>query len=1370
MSEASLQDAQIKNFRASTTDELIPSDLRDVFNKKLHLYQRETVNFLILRYNEYLRGLDNPDIKLPRQNLKKLTGFIVGHEMGLGKTIMVLFFLRCVVKHPHPVMRPQRIIIVVQKILIHQWKQEISKWCQAIPLYTYHGTQQKRQRTLMSAKNERVCIILTTYAMISNDGKYIMSTLKDGGMPCTSLIPALDSESSSDSSSRPVVSATSDNISNNETGSTEPIDQESSNSSSSLLDPTSEFSWMIKKQSRTTGKDAASVAAHRLGRLSLQASSEPNLKQNVPGEVATFPQQRSALPTAQAQTLDQKLDSTSKQSIDGNSENLMYLAPPSSSQLPKHCIDILIMDEATAIKNTATKTSLGLRCIDAGFKLALTGTPVMNNLAELWAIVDYINPGYFGKRNQFDKNIARPINNGELQDATAQERSSARKVRRALRDKLYPILIRHTTADLKSLGVNKITITFWIPLTEVQFILYGSAIRTRAFQEIYQNSSDSRKRIHLLHLLRKICDNPCELSTEDAAFFKGNLEKAILTLKQKATQPQTCDSDYLQALEDLQISKIADQDIPQHGSRQLNKQDSSYQPISSINTVDIKNIEKANALDAIEQDYNDGDGSDDEQDAQDWEIAHSLDDYLHKSPDHYDLTVRSITALSSKYALFMEIINHIRDNNHRALIFCDYHIVFNMLEHLLSHNDIPYLRLDGTVADPSERSRICNNFNTNKKYIAFLISIKLGSMGLNITGANRIILLAPAWSLKTEEQAIARAYRMGQERNVVVYKLACINTMEEQMVVRQLQKAGIANVTLDNEKHQSVIKKTDLDTLFEFNFTGRLEGHLPDNIRHHAKPEHVRETIQQALGSSQCTGGHTEAEKELDFVNSLTTRKFCTDVSVLDYLHSKANIDNELDISEQASSQLGGLDYDKILSTGLDTPSKPVERPAEKKDYTPLVSIYIESHQCTYFRSTMEAIFNHCRIDVSNLDKVLDAYYRRVRDSMYRTARNTGSFHAQISRPFILFVSQRDPAHVAEWQRYFAWAVLSASVKTTSVASFLSEFQAFNITSYERLEFALATPEFQRLYSYFKFQLNSIISHYTIEVKKILIAETADICEICSITTEKEYSIYLHNLVVSRIKLFISNTNAFEPTCTYPATLNIICSLCQSNNVSLATLVAEYDNPQNWVNSQFKSSPQIKKERKRIPLLWGPLAGEFANAQKFTLTTLLQQAYGNVNYAILDKCLLDSRSSEPAPQAIDNAISLAAVTECFETEINNIQISNTFSSIKNQYALMNSDVKELILRDTYQKLCYYQTLLPNNAQHTALVGSNDLIIVSELEKLPYSTLPSVLSVVQQRNHKKEHIVNAQSQPQPETSSADSDAKEYEDDDSIDILA
>lgn len=101
-----------------------------------------------------------------------------------------------------------------------------------------------------------------------------------------------------------------------------------------------------------------------------------------------------------------------------------------------------------------------MKSIDAGFKLALTGTPVINNLGELWAIADYINPGYFGNRTQFDKNIAKPINTGELQDATARERFIAQKVRRALKAKLYPILIRRTTADLGSLDVNKITITF----------------------------------------------------------------------------------------------------------------------------------------------------------------------------------------------------------------------------------------------------------------------------------------------------------------------------------------------------------------------------------------------------------------------------------------------------------------------------------------------------------------------------------------------------------------------------------------------------------------------------------------------------------------------------------------------------------------------------------------------------------------------------------------------------------------------------------------------------------------------------------------------------------------------------------------------
>ncbi|EFO63440.1 Transcriptional regulator ATRX, putative [Giardia lamblia P15] len=1367
MPETSPQSTQVGNPRATLTDELIPSELRDTFNEKLRSYQKETVNFLILRYNEYMRNLDNPDIKSIQQDIRKLSGFIVGHEMGLGKTVMVLFFLRCIIKHPHPVMRPQRIVIVVQKVLIPQWKQEISKWCQAIPLYTYHGTHQQRKQKLMHAKNERVCIILTTYSMISNDGEYIMSVLKDTTPSYSSLIPSIASDPSSDTSidsasSKPVTAVTSNAVSNNETGSADQVDQELS-SSNSLLDPVSEFSWMIKKRSETPGKSAATEAAHRLKRLSLQGSSEPKLKHDNTNEIIHFAPQVPTLSASQAQVAS----TTSIQDVDGNPKNLMYLAPPPSNQLPKHCIDILIMDEATAIKNTTTKISRGLRTIDVGFKLALTGTPVMNNLGELWAIADYINPGYFGNRAQFDKNIAKPINNGELQDATARERCIARKVRRALRAKLHPILIRRTTVDLGSLNANKIAITFWIPLNEVQFILYGAALKAKVSQEIYRNSSNYTKMIYLLHLLRKICDNPCELSTEDAGFFKGRLEKAILSIKQKATQPQTHDSDYLQILEDLQISKVSDQDLPQQDLQRLIKSSvaddadttlANGQPALSYSTEHLTETDGMNAIDTLERaGFNEEVSSDNEQDPQEWVLAHSFDEYIHKSPDHYDLTVRSITALSSKYSLFMELITHIKNNNHRALIFCDYKLIFNILEHLLSYNDIPYLRLDGTITDVSERDKICKSFNANKKYTALLISIKLGSMGLNLTGANRVILFAPAWSLQIEEQAIARAYRMGQKRNVVVYKLACINTLEEKMVVRQLQKAGIANVTLDDEKHRSVIRKTDLGNLFEFNFSGRLEGQLPENIKHHATSEHVRWTIQQALGSSRCSDEQTEADKELEFVNSLITRDFCIDVSVLDYLHSKANIDKEMDISEQASSQLGASDFDRILSMGLEASSKPEKHESEGEGYANLVSIYIESHHTNYFRSIMEAIFKYCRIKPSSLDDSLNAYSKRLRDSIYNMKKNNSHTWIDMPRPFVPFVNPKNPAHVAEWQSYFAWAVLSASIYTTIAEHFPLELQDFKITSREKLVFTIFDPKVQDLYTYFKFQLNSIISHFTIEIKGTLIAEILDICEICSTSTVEEYEIYLNNLVVSRIKLLVSNKSAFRPILTYPATLNIICSLCQSNNVSLATLIAAYDNPQSWSNLKFRQTLQITKEKKKVPLLWGPMANEFEKVQKSTLTKLLQKMYDHINYAILDTCLLDPKPSVPSRQVMNNTISLNDVEKCFENEIHTMQENDIFSKILSQYRLMSNEAKAVVFHDTYQKLCYYQALLPDNTHHITPAEFTGLITASAPD-------------ASQHVYKTEPIINIRGQLQIEAQPTSSNTKGYEEEESIDILA
>lgn len=1320
---------QLKNLRAPLTDELIPSDLRDVFNSQLHLYQRETVNFLIQRYNEYMRGLDNPELKSTDQDLKKLTGFIIGHEMGLGKTIMVLFFLRCIVKHPHPIMRPQRIIIVVQKVLLQQWKQEIINWCQTVPLYTYHGSSRERRKKLMCAKNERVCIILTTYAMISNDGEYIMSILKDEPVPHTDLIPIIDIDSTNEDSisstdSNSTTSVAPEVAISNEAGTFNKSNQETSNSDNSFLDPVLEFSWMMKKQSKNNEADAAAIAGRRLERLSLQTIPEPNIKHSNSNTLHHLSQEPVA---SSVQLPTTNTDSDVKQS-ENNLEDIMHCQPPPANQLPKHCIDILIMDEATAIKNTSTKISCGLRSIDVGFKLALTGTPVMNNLGELWSIVDYINPKYLGNKAQFEKNIAKPINEAEAQDATMRERRVARKVRRALREKLHPILIRRTTADLGPLGVNKIAITFWIPLNEIQFVLYSAAIRTKQIQEICRDTTDYTKMIQSLHILRKICDNPCELSTKDTEFFKGDFERVINIIKQKATQPQTLDSDYLHIVKELQIFKGSDQNASKQDILPMNRLDNRTSVTTHNHSTlandknSSKQSKRAGQSDAFDNNYTEEEeeengSSDCDKDAHDWVTQQSFDEYLHRSPDHFDFTVRSITALSSKYTLFMAIINHIRNNNHRVLIFCEYQIVFSMIEHLLSHHDIPYLRLDGTISDVHERNRICTSFNNNKRYTALLISIKLGAMGLNLTGANRIILFAPAWNLQIEEQAIARAYRMGQNRNVVVYKLACINTMEEKIVVKQLQKAAIANVTLNNEKHQSVIKKTDLNNLFEFNANNRLEGQLPENIKQHAKQEHVKLTIQQTLGSSSSTNEKTEADKELEFINSLMNKKLCIDVSVLDYLHSKDNIDKETDICEQVQSQIQGSqsqqhglqqqessNFDKILALGIDASisAEPKEQNKPKSDYSQLLSIYLLTHQYDYLKKSMSIVLSFYGINPLYFDNTLNEYYTRIHQNISAAKRNN-NLSVHLPKQSLNFINSGSRIYVYRWQQYLSCATLIISINPANINKALSFLQQTSISSQARIEVIEKSAELDNMYSYFKFQLNSIIAHFTVEIKQILIANMVDICEICCTDTPEEYATYLHNLAVNRLKLFLTDRIAFNAMPNYPATLDIICSLCQSMGASLTTLIMEYNNPRNWIDPRFKSLFSMIKEREPIPLLWGPMAKEFIEVQKQTLLALLKKAHDRIDYSLFNRCLFQSESMDTESQTIkelSNTISIKNVEDCFTKELNTTQKKLVFSNILSQYNLMNTDIKVIIIRNTYKKLCYYQTMSLKHVQST----------------------------------------------------------------------
>ena len=95
-----------------------------------------------------------------------------------------------------------------------------------------------------------------------------------------------------------------------------------------------------------------------------------------------------------------------------------------------------------------------------------------------------------------------------------------------------------------------------------------------------------------------------------------------------------------------------------------------------------------------------------------------------------------------------------------------------------------------------------------------LITLKVGGMGLNLQGAQRVIIVSPHWNPSIDEQAVGRAYRIGQKENVIVYKLIIRNSIEERLVSRQVQKQQIANQVVRDVGAELKVGMNDIKELF----------------------------------------------------------------------------------------------------------------------------------------------------------------------------------------------------------------------------------------------------------------------------------------------------------------------------------------------------------------------------------------------------------------------------------------------------------------------------------------------------------------------------------------------------------------------------
>ena len=163
---------------------------------------------------------------------------------------------------------------------------------------------------------------------------------------------------------------------------------------------------------------------------------------------------------------------------------------------------------------------------------------------------------------------------------------------------------------------------------------------------------------------------------------------------------------------------------------------------------------------------------------------------------------------SAKLDVLIPHIEELLEEKHKTLVFSQFTSMLAIVRQALDKKGIVYEYLDGQTRDRKER---VERFQTDDNCGVFLISLKAGGLGLNLTAADYVFILDPWWNPAVETQAIDRAHRVGQTRQVFAYRLICKNTVEEKIAELQQAKRELADAIL--EQNNSIMQNLTTDDL-----------------------------------------------------------------------------------------------------------------------------------------------------------------------------------------------------------------------------------------------------------------------------------------------------------------------------------------------------------------------------------------------------------------------------------------------------------------------------------------------------------------------------------------------------------------------------
>ncbi|CAD7956167.1 unnamed protein product [Amoebophrya sp. A120] len=444
--------------------------------------------------------------------------------------------------------------------------------------------------------------------------------------------------------------------------------------------------------------------------------------------------------------------------------------------------DCVICDEAHQLKERSSQGAKSLRQVSAHSKFLLTGTPYQNNLGEIWSLADLAMPGVLGNFATFTQNFSDPIVAGSKRNASSFAVLKKDKLSRELKN----ILSRHFLRRDKAGVLKQINTVGLVQQNSSGGGSSSSSSSSTANNKSAGISSTEPRKMELPP--KKDVLLFCELSTKQKQMYSEFLNSDIV---REAKRAKKSGIESFKAISLLK--KLCD-----HPLMCL-----PFEPFH------LQMLQKWGMIAAGNEGPEEEEANLDENKGYDWS---KLVDMIPDQP------VQAVD-LSCKLSLLNELVPKLvfnKQNPHRVLIFSYSTRMLDLIQSsVLRPNGVKFLRIDGAVELPEREKKIQKFENdTNGKFHCMCLSTKVGGVGLTLVSADRVILVEPGWSPAIDQQAMDRAHRLGQTKEVVVYRVISHSTIEDKMFRVQVFKQGLCKTALGRENQQRYFNTDELKTLF----------------------------------------------------------------------------------------------------------------------------------------------------------------------------------------------------------------------------------------------------------------------------------------------------------------------------------------------------------------------------------------------------------------------------------------------------------------------------------------------------------------------------------------------------------------------------